>query len=146
MDQKQIKKLSILLSALIVAIIIIVIVIVNRVQRADRQKKFEGFYNYLVEYMGERFPDRYQLKGEGNIIYVYVWEPGTSLYLSMNKAIAELELRDRYQPLAEAIYNDMKKRGLDYSVSLALKNDRDTSKILMYWFNGKFQEGVYTDG
>ena len=146
MDRKEIKKLSYWLTLLIVSFIIIIIVIVYFVHRADTHKKFEGFYNYLVDYMDERFPDRYKLSAEGNVILVYVWEPGASLYLAMNKALGELELRNRYQPLAEGIYNDMRNRGLDYGVSLVLKNDLDTEKNLMYWLNGKFQEGVYTDG
>ncbi len=146
LNQKEIKKLSIWLTVIIVSIIIIVVCVVCFIQRADRRKKFEGFYNYLVGYMDERFPDRYELSAEGNTIFVYVWEPGASLYLTMNKALGEIELRDRYQPLAEGIYKDMRNRGLDYGVCLVLKNDLDTEKYLMYWTNGKFQEGVYTNG
>lgn len=145
-DLKTIKQVRIYVTIIIISLLIIIYVVVYFIQRADRHKKFEGFYNYLISYMEEKFPDRYRLSAEDNTIFVYVWEPGASVYLGMKYIIGEADLRDRFQPLAEGIYNDMRNRGLDHNVCLMLQNDLDTEKTLMYWYNGKFKEGAYTGG
>lgn len=143
MDRKEIKKLSYWLTLLIVILIIIVVVIFYFVHSADTQEKFEGYYNYLISYMDEHFPDRYYVNAEGNVLYVHVWQPGVALYETMKNIVGQIEIQESFEPLAKNLYKDMQKRGLNYSVCLVLHNDLKTENILMWWLNGEFQEGVY---
>lgn len=131
---KQVHKiLRIVLIPLFVILFVIILVVVKK----DRQRQLNEYIAYLTEYCDKNYPDRYYLDSSEDVLYVHLWQPGTALYIASKPGTGELEVREKFEPLAKRMYESMGSKGLNYGVALVLHSDIDTERILMMWADGK---------
>ena len=131
---------AMLIAGFILIVIIAAYTIIRiKINQSEHQEHLEEYLTYLNEYCNTNYGDNWYMNRDDHI-NVHLWEPGVALALTVNPA-NESKVREKYEKLANQMYESAKKKELDYGVSLFLHNDLDTDRILMYWINGKYQEG-----
>lgn len=131
-----------------VMFIIVAVILIFMALLKDADNKFSTYLDYMRNYFNENYPDKHYFKLKDRVLYVNIWQPGTSLYMVMKKGIAESEVREKYEPLAKDLYAGLEKYGVEsyYKIVLILRNDENTENVLMYWVDGEYQDPNKQDG